>query len=145
MTAVAEAAAPTRETAILRPSSENADEFARSLIKRIDLLDDLAANAAGRDARLASQLSPLRASLVELLRELSVEPFSVEVGQALDVATRKRIRIVEPPRANPTARPRSRKSFVAGTSWRNGAGTAPMILRKAEVRTRKAGIRLRAS
>ena len=103
----------------------------------MDLLDDLAANAAGRDARLASQLSPLRASFVELLRELSVEPFSVEVGKALDVATCRESTSWNP-RPNPTARPRSRKSFVAGT-WSNGAGTAPMILRKAEVRTRKVG------
>lgn len=130
--------APTSGEESIAANGENVQQFAKGLIKRIDLLDDLIANVAGRDAGAAGQLGPLRASFEELLREHSVEPFTVEVGRPLDVATRKKINIVEAT-AGQEGTTEIAEVFRPGYVCQKGPGGAPIVLRKAEVRTRKPG------
>jgi molecular chaperone GrpE (heat shock protein) len=129
---------PTPGNDLHAANGENVQQFAKGLIKRIDLLDDLIANVADRDASAAAQLGPLRASFEDLLREHSVEPFTVEVGKPIDVATRKKITIVEATKDQDGATEIA-EVFRPGYLWQNGGGGAPMVLRKAEVRTRKPG------
>ena len=109
--------------------------LARGLIQRIDQLEDLMAAGEKALPGLADRLAPLHASLLELLREHSIEPYTVPPGQPLDVATRKRITIVE-------AAPEGEGVTEVAEVFRPGyqltqasAALPAVILRKAEVRT----------
>jgi pSer/pThr/pTyr-binding forkhead associated (FHA) protein len=111
---------------------------ARGLIQRIDLLDDLMAKMEKNSSGSAAPLRPLRASLLELLHEHGIEPYVVAPGQLLDVATRKRINIMEPARDGdgPTE---VAEIFRPGYQLRDGdaRGASGRILRKTEVSTRR--------
>jgi hypothetical protein len=111
------------------------------LIKRLDLLDTLLASLEGRDPTTAAQITPLRDSLLELLRDHSIEPFTFEAGTKLDVAMRKRIHIVEPTN-DPDGATEITRVFRPGYVWRNGPASPPVVLRKAEVRTGRSSARL---
>jgi molecular chaperone GrpE (heat shock protein) len=109
--------------------------LARGLIQRLDQLEDLMAAGEKALPGLAARLAPLHASLLELLRDHSIEPYTVPPGQPLDVATRKRITIVEaaPEGAGVTE---IAEVFRPGYQLNPGTGDGPaVILRKAEVRT----------
>lgn len=115
----------------LEAPAESDHSLARGLIQRIDLLEDLMASDAG----LADRLAPLHGSLLDLLKEHAIEPFTLPIGHLLDVATRKRITIVE------AAQDGAGVTEIAEI-FRPGyqllpppLGTPPIILRKAEVRT----------
>ena len=86
----------------------------------------------------AAPLRPLRASLLELLHEHGIEPYVVAPGQLLDVATRKRITIMEPARDGdgPTE---VAEIFRPGYQLKDGdaRGASGRILRKTEVSTRR--------
>lgn len=111
---------------------------ARGLIQRIDLLDDLMVKLEKNAPGSAAPLRPLRASLLELLHEHGIEPYVVAPGQLLDVATRKRITIMEPARDGdgPTE---VAEIFRPGYQLRDGdaRGASGRILRKTEVSTRR--------
>ena len=111
---------------------------ARGLIQRIDLLDDLMVKLEKNAPGSAAPLRPLRASLLELLHEHGIEPYVVAPGQLLDVATRKRITIMEPARDGdgPTE---VAEIFRPGYQLKDGdaRGASGRILRKTEVRTRR--------
>lgn len=111
---------------------------ARGLIQRIDLLDDLMVKLEKNALGSAAPLRPLRASLLELLHEHGIEPYVVAPGQLLDVATRKRITIMEPARDGdgPTE---VAEIFRPGYQLRDGdaRGASGRILRKTEVSTRR--------
>jgi pSer/pThr/pTyr-binding forkhead associated (FHA) protein len=111
---------------------------ARGLIQRIDLLDDLMVKLEKNASGSAAPLRPLRASLLELLHEHGIEPYVVAPGQLLDVATRKRINIMEPARDGdgPTE---VAEIFRPGYQLRDGdtRGASGRILRKTEVSTRR--------
>jgi molecular chaperone GrpE (heat shock protein) len=117
------------------PALEREHAFARGLIQRIDLLEDLMAAGEKSLPGMAARLAPLHASLLELLKEQAIEPFTVPPGQALDVATRKRITIVEPaPEGEGLTQ--IAEVFRSGYHFTRGSGDLPaVILRKAEVRT----------
>jgi pSer/pThr/pTyr-binding forkhead associated (FHA) protein len=110
----------------------------RGLIQRIDLLDDLMVKLEKNSSGSAAPLRPLRASLLELLHEHGIEPYVVAPGQLLDVATRKRITIMEPARDGdgPTE---VAEIFRPGYQLRDGdaRGASGRILRKTEVSTRR--------
>ena len=111
---------------------------ARGLIQRIDLLDDLMVKLEKNAPGSAAPLRPLRASLLELLHEHGIEPYVVAPGQLLDVATRKRITIMEPARDGdgPTE---VAEIFRPGYQLKDGdaRGASGRILRKTEVSTRR--------
>lgn len=117
------------------PGAEADQALARGLIQRIDLLEDLMTSGERTLPGLADRLAPLHASLLELLREHSIEPYTVQLGHALDVATRKRITIVEPaPEGEGITE--IAEVFRPGYHFTRGSGDLPaVILRKAEVRT----------
>ena len=115
--------------------AESNHAFARGLIQRIDLLEDLMASSDAAAEGLATRLAPLHGSLLDLLREHSIEPFTLPVGHPLDVAARKRITIVE-------AAPEGEGVTEIAEVFRPGyqflpqpPGSPPILLRKAEVRT----------
>lgn len=109
--------------------------LARGLIQRIDQLEDLMVAGEKALPGLADRLAPLHASLLELLREHSIEPYTVPPGQTLDVATRKRITIVEPATEGEGVTEVA-EVFRPGYQVTPGSDDQPaIILRKAEVRT----------
>jgi molecular chaperone GrpE (heat shock protein) len=117
------------------PGREHDHSLARGLIQRIDQLEDLMAAGDKALPGLAARLAPLHASLLELLRDHSIEPYTVAPGEPLDVATRKRITIVEAAPEGPGITEIA-EVFRAGYQVIQGAGDQPaVVLRKAEVRT----------
>ena len=140
-TATAAAAVPPPDEEAVLSSGLGGGEVvipARGLIQRIDLLDDLMVKLEKNAPGSAAPLRPLRASLLELLHEHGIEPYVVAPGQLLDVATRKRITIMEPARDGdgPTE---VAEIFRPGYQLRDGdaRGASGRILRKTEVSTRR--------
>jgi hypothetical protein len=139
-TAAAAAAPPSDEKAGLSGGLGEGEVAipARGLIKRIDLLDDLMVKLEKNSPGSAAPLRPLRASLLELLHEHGIEPYVVAPGQLLDVATRKRITIMEPARDGdgPTE---VAEIFRPGYQLKDGDAreASGRILRKTEVSTRR--------
>ena len=140
-TATAAAAVPPPDEEAVLSSGLGGGEVvipARGLIQRIDLLDDLMVKLEKNAPGSAAPLRPLRASLLELLHEHGIEPYVVAPGQLLDVATRKRITIMEPARDGdgPTE---VAEIFRPGYQLKDGdaRGASGRILRKTEVSTRR--------
>jgi len=123
------------------PEPDRDHALAKGLIQRIDLLEDLIEAAGKSTPDLADQLRPLHDSLLELLREHSIEAYTVTPGQALDVATRKRITIVEAATEGEGITEIA-EVFRPGYRFTRGSGDLPaVILRKAEVRTLRRPLR----
>ncbi len=108
--------------------------LAKSIIKQVDLLDDLIAHLVAHKAptEAIEQMSLLRAGLTDLLADNSVVPYTFEPGTALDLASRKRIQIVES-RDVPGTHTRIDRVFRPGYVCTNGTLGVQTLLRKAEV------------
>ncbi|MFN0129507.1 MAG: FHA domain-containing protein [Verrucomicrobiales bacterium] len=118
-----------------KPESPDDLAWARGLIQRIDLLEDLMVAGERSMPGFAQRLEPLRASLLQLLSDHGFERYTMPTGQVLDVAMRRRITIVEAAsegegitEIGEVFRPGYQRAGAVGES-------AATILRKAEVRT----------
>lgn len=109
--------------------------WAHGLIKRIDLLEDLMGAGERALPGLAARLEPLHASLLQLLKDFGIERYTMPTGEALDVAMRRRITIVEAAREGEGVTEIG-EVFRPGYEYLAAKGArAPTILRKAEVST----------
>ena len=81
----------------IRPEAATVQVLSRQLIKKIDLIDDLVARFSKSQGNegASQQLSVLRESFLDFLRENSVESFSFAPGTELEMDLRQRIKIVE--------------------------------------------------
>jgi len=109
--------------------------LARSFIKKLDLMDDLTAHLASqaesRDA--LAQLEVFRSGLLDILKEYSIEAYSLEPGTVIDVSVRKRIQIVETLSADHPDGTRIVRTYRPGYVCQNGDLGIPTLLRKADV------------
>jgi chromosome segregation ATPase len=108
--------------------------MAKGIIKQVDLLDDLLAHlTAGNSSReVIAQLTIFRAGLRDILTEFTVEPYHFEPGLSVDIASRKKIQIVES-REDSGKGTRILKSYRPGYVCTNGSLGMQTLLRKAEV------------
>jgi chromosome segregation ATPase len=111
-----------------------AHAMAKSIIKQVDLLDDLIHYQQSHNGsrELIEQWSIFRAGLTDLLGEYCVAPFTFEPGFVVDVSARKKIQIVEN-RNDGGEGTRIEKTWRPGYLCTNGSDGAPTLLRKAEV------------
>lgn len=119
------------------PADPAADHsLARGLIRRIDQLEDLMAEGERALPGLAARLRPLHASLLNLLREHSIEPYTVRRGQPLDPETRRRVTVIgSVPKGD--GMPEVAEVVRRGYQRNCDRDTRPaLILRPAEVRAR---------
>lgn len=106
----------------------------RSIVKRIDLLEDMIRHAAKRrDAALEEQLTLLRTDFLDLLRECSVEAFTFVDGDIVTSEVRGEIRIVGGQAVGKQTV--IAETLLCGFRYRQDEEES-MILRKAEVRIR---------
>ena len=106
--------------------------FSRTIIRRIDVLDELIIQARSNsgDDESHKQIELMRTALLEALAEHGVEPFSYSDGSRIDETNRDRMEIVdgEPGKDKVIA------TLKPGFLCRNGNGGKPTVLRKAEVK-----------
>ena len=109
--------------------------LARSFIKKLDLIDDLIAHLSGQPASTATleQLSVFRCGLLDVLKEYSIESYSLEPGTVIDVAARKRIQIVESLSEGSHDGTRIVRTYRPGYVCLNGDLGISTLLRKADV------------
>ena len=110
--------------------------FARGVIKRLGLIEDFLEARHTQDPAAVQIAESVREMLLEVLAEHDVRPFTVEPGQVLDIATRKRITIVEPSR-EPGEVTEVAEVYRCGFACDNGGEAPPTLLRKVEVATRR--------
>jgi chromosome segregation ATPase len=108
--------------------------IAKSLIKQVDLLDDLIAHLSKHASASESlqQLSIFRANLLDILTEYDIAPFRYPAGFVIDLPTRKKIQIVEST-VSSTKHSTILECFRPGYICTNGTLGLPTLLRKAEV------------
>ena len=109
--------------------------LARSFIKKLDLIDDLIAHLSGQPESTATleQLSVFRCGLLDVLKEYSIESYSLEPGTVIDVAARKRIQIVESLSEGSHDGTRIVRTYRPGYVCLNGDLGISTLLRKADV------------
>ncbi|MGI8601712.1 MAG: nucleotide exchange factor GrpE [Verrucomicrobiales bacterium] len=116
------------------PSWGTVHVLAKAIIKRVDWVDDMIAVSRTRDPQTAQQLRQLRESLLELLHENSVTDYTFPVGTKLDIATRKRIQIMESTNGAGEVT-EIIEVYRPGYLCTNGTAGGETLLRKAEVKT----------
>lgn len=109
--------------------------LARSFIRKLDLMDDLVVHLRSQsgNAEALKQVEVLRSGLLDILKEYSIEAYSLEPGTVIDVAARKRIQIVETRSEESQDATRIVRTFRPGYVCLNGDLGIPTLLRKADV------------
>lgn len=109
--------------------------LARSFIRKLDLMDDLVVHLRSQsgNAEALKQVEVLRSGLLDILKEYSIESYSLEPGTVIDVAARKRIQIVETRSEESQDATRIVRTFRPGYVCLNGDLGIPTLLRKADV------------
>ncbi len=117
------------------PNWGTVHSLARSFIKKLDLIDDLISHLGNRPeaAETLDQLSIFRSGLLDILKEYSIEAYSLEPGTVIDVAARKRIQIVETLSEGSHDGTRIVRTYRPGYVCLNGDLGIPTLLRKADV------------
>ena len=117
------------------PNWGTVHSLARSFIRKLDLIDDLMAHLASQpDASgTVDQLRVFRAGLIDILKEYSIEAYSLEPGTVIDVAARKRIQIVETLSEGSHNGTRVVRTYRPGYVCLNGDLGISTLLRKADV------------
>ena len=117
------------------PNWGTVHSLARSFIKKLDLMDDLMAHLTGqpKSASTLEQLSVFRSGLLDILKEYSIEAYSLEPGTVIDVAARKRIQIVETLSEGSHDGTRIVRTYRPGYVCLNGDLGISTLLRKADV------------
>jgi molecular chaperone GrpE (heat shock protein) len=117
------------------PNWGTVHSLARSFIKKLDLIDDLIAHLSSHgDSRDAlAQLQVFRSGLLDILKEYSIESYSLEPGTVIDIAARKRIQIVETLSQGGHAGTLIVRTYRPGYVCQNGDLGIPTLLRKADV------------
>ena len=117
------------------PNWGTVHSLARSFIRKLDLIDDLMAHLASQpDASgTVEQLRVFRAGLIDILKEYSIEAYSLEPGTVIDVAARKRIQIVETLSEGSHNGTRVVRTYRPGYVCLNGDLGISTLLRKADV------------
>ncbi|MDB6072222.1 MAG: domain containing protein [Verrucomicrobiales bacterium] len=117
------------------PNWGTVHSLARSFIRKLDLMDDLVAHLSGQsgNAEALNQVQVLRSGLLDILKEYSIESYSLEPGTVIDVAARKRIQIVETRSEESQDATRVVRTFRPGYVCSNGDLGISTLLRKADV------------
>jgi hypothetical protein len=117
------------------PNWGTVHSLARSFIRKLDLIDDLLAHLAAQPeaAGTRHQLVVFRAGLLDILKEYSIEAYSLEPGTIIDVAARKRIQIVETLSEGAQDGTRVVRTYRPGYVCLNGNLGISTLLRKADV------------
>ncbi len=117
------------------PNWGTVHSLALSFIRKLDLIEDLMAHLATQPeaAGTLSQLEVLRAGLLDILKEYTVEAYSLEPGTVIDVAARKRIQIVETLSEGCHDGTRIVRTYRPGYVCMNGDLGISTLLRKADV------------
>ncbi len=117
------------------PNWGTVHSLARSFIRKLDLMDDLVAHLSGQsgNAEALNQVQVLRSGLLDILKEYSIESYSLEPGTVIDVAARKRIQIVETRSEESQDATRVVRTFRPGYVCFNGDLGISTLLRKADV------------
>ncbi len=117
------------------PNWGTVHSLARSFIRKLDLIDDLLAHLAVQPeaAGTRHQLVVFRDGLLDILKEYSIEAYSLEPGTIIDVAARKRIQIVETLSEGGHDGTRVVRTYRPGYVCLNGDLGISTLLRKADV------------
>ena len=117
------------------PNWGTVHSLARSFIRKLDLIDDLLAHLAAQPEATGTrhQLVVFRAGLLDILKEYSIEAYSLEPGTIIDVAARKRIQIVETLSEGAQDGTRVVRTYRPGYVCLNGDLGISTLLRKADV------------
>ena len=117
------------------PNWGTVHSLARSFIRKLDLIDDLLAHLAAQPeaAGTRHQLVVFRDGLLDILKEYSIEAYSLEPGTIIDVAARKRIQIVETLSEGGQDGTRVVRTYRPGYVCLNGDLGISTLLRKADV------------
>lgn len=117
------------------PNWGTVHSLARSFIRKLDLIDDLLAHLAVQPeaAGTRHQLVVFRDGLLDILKEYSIEAYSLEPGTIIDVAARKRIQIVETLSEGGQDGTRVVRTYRPGYVCLNGDLGISTLLRKADV------------
>ncbi len=117
------------------PNWGTVHSLARSFIRKLDLIDDLLAHLAAQPegGGTRHQLVVFRDGLLDILKEYSIESYSLEPGTIIDVAARKRIQIVETLSEGGHDGTRVVRTYRPGYVCLNGDLGISTLLRKADV------------